>query len=293
MHLKTTEIIINARQRIDLGNIDEMVESMSRLGQITAITVERVGLEYHLIDGMRRLTAAKKMQWETIEVIFKENLTEMQRQEMELEADIKRKDRTWQERLLAVQKLNTLKQYSDPKWTRQKLADTVGQSVGHVSESMQIAEALKRTQGQTDEWSLKLWACPNIHEALQHLALRVEDEVYAEIVRRKKAAAFGVPISSPIVVEQNESNIHFVKLTEEPPARKVQIYNRFAEQDECQYALLFHPPELVLSNFALLKSDGCAIMWFQGFGAWFETMEALDGTEIGIAAFVASYLEYP
>ena len=79
MHLKTNEIIINARQRIDLGNIDEMVESMTRLGQITAITVERVGLEYHLIDGMRRLTAAKKMQWETIEVIFKEYLTEMQR----------------------------------------------------------------------------------------------------------------------------------------------------------------------------------------------------------------------
>ena len=288
MLLPTNSIIVNVRQRLDLGNIDEMVDSMTRLGQITAITVERIIInddtEYHLVDGMRRLTAAKKMHWENIEVIFKENLTVLQRQEMELEADTKRKDRTWQERVLAVDKLNTLKGYNDLKWTRQKLADALGQSVGNVSECLQIAAALKRTQNQTDEWSLALWRCENLYAALQHLALRVEDTIYAEIVRRKNAANAAMGFLPSTNDPLPASKIQNVNITDEPISRRVGIYNRYPLKDECHIALIFNPPELDLKYFEFLTDTGCAIIWFGGFGSWFSAQEQIESGQTGLIA---------
>ena len=49
------------RQRKDLGDITPLAQSLSAIGQITPIVVERDGDSFRLIAGERRLTAAKKL----------------------------------------------------------------------------------------------------------------------------------------------------------------------------------------------------------------------------------------
>src|SRR5215469_12190735 len=109
MKVNIKDIIIGERQRIDLGDIDEMAESMSRLGQI-----HNIGLtpDMGLVWGRRRLAAAEKLGWTEIEAVIKEGLTYHDEQVLELEEDLKRKDRTWQEKCLAVEKLQRLKRMS-------------------------------------------------------------------------------------------------------------------------------------------------------------------------------------
>lgn len=274
MKLHPDNIIINERQRIDIGDISELCDSLKRLGQIQAICVElHPDNTYHLIDGFRRLAAAKKLGWTEISCTEKQNLTELQRQEMELEADTKRKDRTWQERCLAYLKLHKLKGFGDSKWSQEKLADTLGKSVGHVNETLSVARILERTKGQTDEWSVGLWECLTFHNACQYIALRCETEFYDEILRRQKARDLATGMAKP-----SASEIQSVNPTEElfqAPARKIQWNKRVPEQDECKAALVFvkftSEFEKVLN---LIARDGCGLLWlnhpssFQGALNW-------------------------
>jgi ParB family chromosome partitioning protein len=160
MKLLLSQITILERQRIDLGDIPELADSFNRLGQINPILVEKVGKDtYNLVAGCRRLAAATLLKWDHIKATTREDLTELQRQEIELEEDTKRKDRTWQERALVYLKLHRLKGYQDSEWTKKKLAELLGKSIGHVTEICNLAEVLDTTRDQITPWEQGLWAC--------------------------------------------------------------------------------------------------------------------------------------
>lgn len=56
----------NARQRERTTDIDELAESIKRLGLLQPIVVQRKGNHYEVLVGQRRLLAAKQLRWATI-----------------------------------------------------------------------------------------------------------------------------------------------------------------------------------------------------------------------------------
>ena len=93
--LKIAEIRVGTRIREDMGNIEELAQSLSNWGLIHPIVVDE---ELNLIAGHRRLEAAKLLGWEEIEVRFAGELSEREKRLLELEENIRRKDLTEYER---------------------------------------------------------------------------------------------------------------------------------------------------------------------------------------------------
>ena len=65
-------IRVGRRQRQDLGDIDQLMDSMRTLGLLQPITVDPDGV---LICGARRLEAARRLGWKTIRVWVREGLS--------------------------------------------------------------------------------------------------------------------------------------------------------------------------------------------------------------------------
>ena len=199
MKIPIANIQIRERQRKDLGDISELADSLQRLGQIHNIGVTP---DMRLIWGMRRLTAAKSLGWTEIEATVRDSLTPESEQETELEEDIKRKDRTWQEKCLAVAKLFRIKARAaramGETWTCQMMASFTGQSRATVQNYVYtLAEALDKTP--RDE---ALWAAAGYTEALAILRDRAFNEAQAELERRRQvnlAYAKQQPTESPTV----------------------------------------------------------------------------------------------
>lgn len=223
MKIKLNDIIIGPRQRLDLGDIAELADSIQRLGQIHSIGVRAE--DNVLIWGMRRLTAIKSLGWEECEATVRAGLTEETAQEIELEEDIKRKDRTWQEKCLAVAKLFDIKRRAASKmgdrWTLDMMTAFTGQSKGTLSQYINtLAKALEVVP--RDE---ALWKAAGYTEALGVLRDRAYNEAQAEMERRRQVnqafALAALPALKPSVLP-NQPGVQTTQFTD---GRQVQQLN--------------------------------------------------------------------
>ena len=82
------------------------MDSLKRVGQLNPVTVSPA---YELIAGHRRLAAATKLGWKTVDVAVVSGLDEVRRLEMELEENLYRKDFTPDEVLAGWKKLDELR----------------------------------------------------------------------------------------------------------------------------------------------------------------------------------------
>ena len=105
MQVLIEDIIVRKRIRKDMGDIDALAESLKRYGQISPIVISNKNV---LIAGGRRLEAAKRLGWRTINTIISENTDELSRLELEIEENIQRRDFTMEEAEEATQKLYRL-----------------------------------------------------------------------------------------------------------------------------------------------------------------------------------------
>jgi len=148
------------RVRKDFGSMEELIESIKKLGLIHPIVVDKtrddLGHEYLLIAGERRLTAALYLGWREIDASIRSDLSLIKRKEIELEENARRKDLSWQEQIEALRQLDQLKrkiegtrqpgEVSKAGWTIHDTAKTVGASLGTVSQDIALAEALVRDE---------------------------------------------------------------------------------------------------------------------------------------------------
>src|SRR5437667_7760504 len=97
--IPTSSIIIQRsdRQRRELTAIDELAESIQRIGLINPPVVTADGV---LVAGERRLTACRALGWTSIPVQFVEELSDYELQTIELEENVKRVDLPWQDQCL-------------------------------------------------------------------------------------------------------------------------------------------------------------------------------------------------
>ena len=120
-------IEIPDRMRKDYGDVQDLADSLDRLGQLQPIVLNN---ENVLIAGGRRLEAAKLAGWKHVKSCFIEVLSEDVMAEMELEENVRRKAMSWQERCLAIGKIHRLKakeaMASQCSWGSRETAELLG-----------------------------------------------------------------------------------------------------------------------------------------------------------------------
>ncbi|MHA1481926.1 MAG: DNA methyltransferase [Candidatus Heimdallarchaeaceae archaeon] len=140
-----------ARYREDVGKIKDLVDSIKRVGQILPIVVNR---DYELIDGGRR-TAACIMAGKEIKAVFEDTVDPYKMRELELEANLHRKDYSPAEYALAIRDLHELKQIRygvggsgggkvDKTWDITKTAKFIGKSRGTVYNALALADMVDK-----------------------------------------------------------------------------------------------------------------------------------------------------
>ena len=106
MRVPIKDIIVKKRIRKDFGDIGLLAESMKGYGQISPIVLTK---NNELIAGGRRLEAAKRLGWKTIDAIIFECSTELEKLELEVEENIQRRDFNMDEVAEASKKIYNLK----------------------------------------------------------------------------------------------------------------------------------------------------------------------------------------
>ncbi len=144
------DVIVKDRMRKDFPNIDKLAESISLHGQIAPIVLDENNV---LIAGERRYKAHQLLKKETIDVIYRSELSELQKKEIELEENIQRESFTWQEEVTAKAQLHKLKQdmygaanfrhTKDTDWQLKDTAEALGQSIGTVSMDIALSRGMK------------------------------------------------------------------------------------------------------------------------------------------------------
>lgn len=88
MQMRIDEIIVSKRLRRDLGDLNELAESIEKHGLLNPVIVNHKKV---LLAGERRLESAKLLGWETIPVRVLDNPSRIEELEIEIDENIHRK----------------------------------------------------------------------------------------------------------------------------------------------------------------------------------------------------------
>ncbi len=106
MEVKIEDIKIDRRIRRNLGDLQPLIESMNRFGQLNSIVVNP---DLHLIAGHRRLESARRLGWKYINAVIVDKKGKADLLEIEIEENIQRSDFTPDELSYAYRKLARLR----------------------------------------------------------------------------------------------------------------------------------------------------------------------------------------
>lgn len=126
------------RQRKTILDLDEMAESIKRIGLINPITVTRGG---ELIAGERRLKGWVQAWGDLpIPVRYFEDLSPHEKRRIELEENVKRRSLTWQEQARAIYQLHQMYLAEDESWSADGTAKYLGITIGEVYRTIRVIE---------------------------------------------------------------------------------------------------------------------------------------------------------
>jgi ParB-like nuclease family protein/DNA methylase len=182
------------RQRRELTNIDELAESIHRIGLINAIVITPEGV---LVTGERRLTACHQLGWTSIPVQLTTDLSDYELQSIELEENIKRVDLPWQDQCLAVARFHKLKAAHEPDWTQDKTAQAIGVVGRQVGYQLSVAaeiEAGNEKVINADKFSVARNVVERNTERKKSSALSSADLAISSVLGSEPAAKPEVPI---------------------------------------------------------------------------------------------------
>lgn len=106
MLVSIKDIKVKRRVRKDLGNLEDLKNSLRHYGLLNPITLNG---KYELVAGERRLEAAKAIGWTSINANIIENLSEIAQLEMEIEENNQRKEFTDDELFEGYKRLERLR----------------------------------------------------------------------------------------------------------------------------------------------------------------------------------------
>lgn len=167
---KLSDITLGDRIREDLGDIDQLAESIKVNGLISPLLLRWP--DRTLIAGGRRYTALTKLGWKEVPVYYRHEITDSQLRLLELEENVRRKSMTWKEQCLAIAEVHELHSKDahkeSLKWTYIQTGDLLGVSHGNVNYCVTMAKHIRAN----DEAVL---ACDTLRDAMRVLMKRQED----------------------------------------------------------------------------------------------------------------------
>lgn len=193
-----SSIVINRdeRQRRTLSQIDELAESIHRIGLINPPVITRDGV---LVAGERRLTAVKTLGWTHISVQFVEDLSEYELQTIELEENVKRMDLTWQEECLAMQRFHQLKIANEPSWSQEKTAQALGYDQRTISSKLAVAASLdKENISSADKFSVARNMVQRETERKKSTDLIDISSLYKKLLAEDREKTGEPPLAEPV-----------------------------------------------------------------------------------------------
>lgn len=332
-----TDIICDDRIRTDLGNIDEMCTSIRTFGLIQPIvliydeTDEAYENAVHhtpmppppirLVAGGRRFAAIKRLGWK--ELIHSKHFIwrderggtleiDLKMKAIEIEENVKRKELTWQERVLGERELLMVMQkihggvakpgaptrgekyHGEVKgFGVNKLAAMLGKSAGSVSQNIQLANAITKV--------------PELARADTAESARRQITTLGTIIQMQKAAPTVQAVNaSGEAVEEKwrlyegnlEENIHkimdeTVDLVYSDLPFGVEL-SKMSKHDkgsvgykDNRKTVLDDLPLFCRESFRILRQDRYLVFWF-GFNYYSELLSALQvaGFKVNFVPFI-------
>lgn len=140
------KIVITDRAREELGNIEELKESIRKRGLLNAIIVNKKDSE--LVAGFRRLTCCRDLGWKEIDVRFEEDMDELDKRIVELEENLHEPLSWFEQAKLRVQIHNkfverhgkAVKGHKSDGWSLEKTAQELNVSRATLSQDIHLIE---------------------------------------------------------------------------------------------------------------------------------------------------------
>ena len=304
MNIYIKDILVEARFREDLGDIDSLASSISKEGLIQAISVCRnpsydSGItpdikSYKLLAGGRRFAAishlAKIHGLEKITCrLYPGELSELQMRMLEFAENLYRKDMTWQEEDRLKRRIYELQQQIQgkktstakdaPGFSLTDMSKMTGSSKGSLSESISLAKMMEETPGVNwDGFKTRSDAMKAVKGA-KKVVKQSEDAKIAiasmgegDTKKKKLINSYHVKDFFEGVKKIGNSTIDFVEI--DPPysidlenVKKDYDYSGYNEIDSEKYEEFM--TRLFIESFRVLKSNGWLICWFAP-EPWFE-----------------------
>jgi ParB family chromosome partitioning protein len=172
------DIKLEDRARQDFGDLKTLAESIEQLGLIHPPLLDA---DNNLIAGERRIRAMQLLDLTEVPVVYREQLSESQRKEMELHENIRRLGMKWQEKTLLIFDTHKAKRREKAlvgsEWFQRETGELFNLSEAHVSNALKLGECL--VGGDEEVLNSK-----SIGDALAVLAKRQERALMAESIKR-------------------------------------------------------------------------------------------------------------
>jgi len=154
--LRPTQIVVPPdRGRKDFKNINTLMESIDKLGLIQPCVVAKTEDDddkYLLIAGERRYRSMCILGWEKLPCITRDDLTSLERKEVELEENLRRENLAWDEEIELYRQIDDIKRQihgdkhggaQSDGWTTKDTAENLGMSKTNLYRQIKFAKFLK------------------------------------------------------------------------------------------------------------------------------------------------------
>jgi ParB family chromosome partitioning protein len=174
--VKLSDIEAGNRYREDLGDLEELAESIKEKGLIQPLSVNS---SLRLLAGGRRFAACEMLGLSEVPVLVRDGEDEIDAREVELMENIHRKEMTWQEQAKLTSEIHRLYSEKDPNWSGRKTAQLIDQSPMTVSRALNLAAGI--------EVMPDLAKCKTADEASKVMKKAEEKIILDELSRRQEA----------------------------------------------------------------------------------------------------------
>ena len=168
------------RLREDYSHVAELAESIREAGEMLGKTYHLIQpivitADFKVVDGGSRLRACRDvLKLPEVDVVFMETLAEDQLRVLEMEANIKRKDFSWKEKVLGVVRVHEYRArtgaLTGDRWTQRQTGELLRMSLGNVNNCLLLATAIRLNDKE-------VLAADNPSDALKVFLARKEKEV--------------------------------------------------------------------------------------------------------------------
>jgi len=131
----------NQKSKTVEEEFDGLMNSIQTNGLLQPIGISK---DNELLYGRRRLAACIRLGWKEIDAIVdpQKDLSDLDKQLIELDENIRRLDLSWPERQAAIAKINRIRQLQDPSWNQKRTANELKISQAEVSRAVTMDQVM-------------------------------------------------------------------------------------------------------------------------------------------------------